>query len=92
MFLNVLFSLAQSCYENLSYLSRIMRKPAFTYTKNKGADQLGGNRADDQRLCFRYTASKFPLLSESDCHSHLLLLYSPVFDGHGRNSPRQGFS
>ena len=30
-----------------------MRKPAFCICENKGADQLGGDRADDQRLCFR---------------------------------------
>ena len=32
-------------------LSRIMRKPAFCICEIKGADQLQGNRADDQCLC-----------------------------------------
>ena len=32
--------------------------------KNKGADQLRGNREADQRLCFRYTDSTIPLLSK----------------------------
>ena len=31
-----------------------MRKPAFCICVNKGADQLGGSRAADQRLCFCY--------------------------------------
>ena len=30
--------------------------------KQKGADQLRGNREADQRLCFRYTDSTIPLL------------------------------
>ena len=34
-------------------MSCAMRKPAFCICKNKGADQLHGNRAADQRLCFR---------------------------------------
>ena len=35
-------------------MSRIMTKPAFRICENKGADQLRGNRAADQRLYFRY--------------------------------------
>ena len=43
-----------------------MRKPAFFHIcVNKDADQLRGNREADQRLCFRYTDSTIPLLSES---------------------------
>ena len=38
-----------------SYMSRVMRKPAFCICENKDADQLRGNREADQRLCFRYT-------------------------------------
>ena len=34
--------------------------------KNKGADQLRGNREADQRLCFRYTDSTLPLLLKSE--------------------------
>ena len=44
------------------HLSRIVRKPDFCMGENKDADQLRGNREADQRLCFRYTDSTFPLL------------------------------
>ena len=40
-----------------------MRKPVFCICENKGADQLRGNRAADQCLCFRYIDSTIPLLS-----------------------------
>ena len=40
-----------------------MRKPAFCICENKDADQLRGNREADQRLCFRYTDSTIPVLS-----------------------------
>ena len=55
-----------------------MRKPAFNICENKGADQLRGNRADDQRLCFRYIDNTISLLPESEIQasSHLLWLYS----------------
>ena len=33
-------------------MSPVIRKPAFCICKNKDADQLGGNREVDQRLCF----------------------------------------
>ena len=51
------------------YLSRIMRKTDFCLCKNKDADQLRGDREADQRLCFRYTDSTIPLLSESEISS-----------------------
>ena len=35
-------------------MSCVMRKPLFCIRENKGADQLRGNRAINQRLCFRY--------------------------------------
>ena len=47
-------------------LSLVMRKPAFCICENKDADQLRGNREADQRLCFRYTDSTFPLLPKSE--------------------------
>ena len=47
-----------------SYLSRVVRKPAFCICENKDADQLRGNREADQRLCFRYIDSTIPLLPE----------------------------
>ena len=55
-------------------LSLVMRKPAFCICENKDADQLRGNReADrreaDQRLCFRYTDSKIPLLLKYEISS-----------------------
>ena len=40
-----------------------MRKPTFCICENKDADQLCGNREDDQRLCFRYIDSTNPLLA-----------------------------
>ena len=49
-----------SCH--YSYLSPVMRKPAFCICENKGADQLRGNREADRRLCFRYTDSAISLL------------------------------
>ena len=40
--------------------------------KNKGVDQLYSNCTADQHLCFRYTNSMIPLLSESEISSLLL--------------------
>ena len=51
------------------YLSLVMRKPAFCICENKDADQLRGNREAEQRLCFRYTDSKIPLLPKSEISS-----------------------
>ena len=42
-----------------------MGKPTTCIGENKDADQLGGNREADQRLCFRYTDSTIPLLLKS---------------------------
>ena len=50
-------------------MSRVMRKPDFCICENKDADQLRGDREADQRLCFRYTDSTIPLLSESGVSS-----------------------
>ena len=50
-------------------LSRVVRKPAFCICENIDADQLGGNREADQRLCFRYTDTTIPLLSKSEISS-----------------------
>ena len=48
-----------------------MRNPAFfAYKgKNKGADQLCGNHAAAQRLCFRYIDGTIPLLPHSKISS-----------------------
>ena len=53
----------------LLHMSRIVRKPDFCLGENKGADQLRGNREADQRLCFRYMDSIFPLLLISEISS-----------------------
>ena len=58
-----------SNFEPQYYMSRIVRKPDFCLCENKGADQLRGNREADQRLCFRYTDSIFPLLLISEISS-----------------------
>ena len=46
-----------------------MKNRIFAYAKNKDSDQLGGNPEADQRLCFRYTDSIFPLLPKSEISS-----------------------
>ena len=46
-----------------------MRKTDFHICKNKDADQLRGNLAADQRLCFLYMDSTISLLSESEISS-----------------------
>ena len=43
-----------------------MRKRDFCICENKDADQHRDNREADQRLCFRYTDSTIPQLSESE--------------------------
>ena len=49
--------------------SRLVGKPAFCICENKDADQLHGNRAADQRLCFRYIDCTIPLLPKSEISS-----------------------
>ena len=44
-------------------------KTGFCICENKDADQLRGNRESDQRLCFRYTDSRIPLLPKSEISS-----------------------
>ena len=51
--------------DSKDYKSHVMRKPAFCMCENKGADQLRSNCKADHRLCFRYTDSTIPLLSQS---------------------------
>ena len=50
-------------------MSRLVGKPTICICENKDADQLRGNREADQRLCFRYTDSTFPLLPKSEISS-----------------------
>ena len=54
---------------NDSYMSRVVRKPAFCICENKDEDQLHGNREADQHLCFPYTDSTIPLRSKSEISS-----------------------
>ena len=58
------------------------------FRKNKGAEQLRGNHAADQRLCFHYIDSTISLLLilKVQASSHLLRLYSPVCVGPGRKT------
>ena len=46
-----------------------MRKPDFYICENKDSDQLHGDRAADQHLCFHYIDSTIPLLSKSQISS-----------------------
>ena len=46
----------------IHYLCSIMRKQDSCICKNKGADQMRGVRAADQRLYFCCIAGKIPLL------------------------------
>ena len=41
-------------------------KTAFCISENKGADQLHGDSAADQRLSFSFTDSAIPLLPKSE--------------------------
>ena len=41
----------------------------FLHMRKQDADQLRSNREADQRLCFRYIDSTFPLLSKSEISS-----------------------
>ena len=43
-------------------MSHVLRNPAFCICENTGADQLSGNRATDQRFCFRYVDTVAPVL------------------------------
>ena len=42
-------------------MTPVMRKSAFCICKNKGADQLHGNRKADQCHCFLYIDNTIPL-------------------------------
>ena len=53
-----------------------MRKQAFCICENKDADQLRGNREADQRLCFRYTDSRIPLLPKFRNSKALAIFYN----------------
>ena len=84
-----------------------MRKPCFLHMQKQSADQLCGNRAADQHLCFGYIDSsirphvnlKFQAYTIRPCvnpkfqaSTHLLWLYSRVCVGSGWKPQRQVFS
>ena len=75
-------------------LSRVMRKPAFCICEKKDADQLRGSREADQRLCFRYTDSKIPLLRKSENFKLLAILcgYAAQFVSDLVGNPEDRFS
>ena len=70
-----------------------MRKRDYCLCENKGADQLRGNREADQRLCFRYTDSIFPLLLISEISSFQLFseLVQPGLCRTLSETPKTGF-
>ena len=59
---NTLTSVALAVALSVLYISCIARKSDFCICENKGADQLCGDRASDQRLCFHYTDSTTHIL------------------------------
>ena len=67
-------------------MSRRMGTPTICIGENKGADQLRSNCEADQRLCFRYTDSTMPLLSNH------LRLYRPFRVRPGRKPKLLVFS
>ena len=56
--------------------SHVMRRSAFYTCENKGTDQLCGNCAADQRLCFRYihVDSTIPPFSKSEFDDSTLVI------------------
>ena len=54
IFKNKIKSTSYKTNESTDNMSQVMRKPAFSICENKGADQLCGNHAADQCLCFCY--------------------------------------
>ena len=66
----------------------VMRKPAFCICKNKGTNQLHGNWAADQRICYHYIVqSLFFLNPKFPASSYLQWLYNPVCVRPGWNPP-----
>ena len=57
-------------------MSLVTRKPMFCICEYKDTDQLRGNPEADQRLCFRFTDSKIPLLSKSKIGSPSIASYN----------------
>ena len=57
------------CSNVHAYMSYVIRKSAFCICEKKGADQLPGNCAADQRIYFCYTDSTIPPLPKSKISS-----------------------
>ena len=72
-------------------MSRVIRNPNILHLRKQRRRCC--NRAADQRLCFCYIDTVFPLLpkSEISASSDLLWLYSPVCVGPGWIPPNTGF-
>ena len=68
-------------------------KSAFCICENKDADHFRGNREADQRLCFRYIDSSFPLLSKSEFSSlwPSSVAVQPGLCRTGSEPPKTGF-
>ena len=64
-FLQHVFSFIYLQETSRTVMSHVMRKSAFCICENKEADQLCGNRVDNQCLCFRYIDSTISLLPKS---------------------------
>ena len=70
-----------------------MRNPDFSICEHKGADQIGGNRAADQRNCFRYMDRIIPILPKSKilCISPSSLTVQPGLCRTWSETPKTGF-
>ena len=53
LYQSILLSYFCQSKTKLFHLSHLVGKPTICICENKDADQLRGNREDDQRLCFR---------------------------------------
>ena len=71
--------------------SRVIRNPNILHMRKQRRRCC--NRAADQRLCFCYIDTVFPLLPKSEISASidLLWLYSPVCVGPGWIPPNTGF-
>ena len=78
-------------YARINDTSRVIRNPNILHMRKQR--RWSCNRAADQRLCFCYIDTVFPLLpkSEISASSDLLWLYSPVCVGPGWIPPNTGF-
>ena len=64
----IMFCTGSLCFAHNSTMHKmilVIRKPSFYIYENKGADQLHGNNAADQHLCFPFIASTIGWLVDS---------------------------